>query len=237
MKKSSLSALALLGLLAAAPAAADWLDTVARMLGISKTPSAQRAAGGAPSTGDVMVAQFTGGTPKALTAGGGYRSPVFLPDGRDLLALRGEDLVRIPLTGGAHANLRTLPGAVKLLGIDRSNPERVLLLMEGAGDSSVLAAAPLAGGAVETLPHNPDSKDDRRLMSHLRGENREYDGVYLYLKPESKETAGGTVEWTDVYAKVGDSPPVNLSSCDGAACVQPSLSPDGRQVAFIRAAK
>jgi len=61
--------------------------------------------------------------------------------------------------------------------------------------------------------------------------------VLIYLHPESRDTAGGTIEWTEVYAKRGDAPPVRLSHCDGAPCVQPSLSPDGKQVAFVRTAR
>ena len=38
----------LLALLAAAPARADWLDATARMLGLTKTPAAQRGSGALP---------------------------------------------------------------------------------------------------------------------------------------------------------------------------------------------
>ena len=74
-------------------------------------------------------------------------------------------------------------------------------------------------------------------MNHLRGETREYEGVLLYLHPESRETAGGAMEWTEVYAKRGSAPPARLSRCDGVPCAQPSLSPDGKQVAYILTAR
>ena len=63
-----------------------------------------------------MVA-LVGGEPRALTSGGGYRSPIIMPDGA-VLALKGEDLMRIPAAGGAPVRMRALPGALKLVGAD-----------------------------------------------------------------------------------------------------------------------
>jgi hypothetical protein len=225
----------LLALLAASPARADWLDATARMLGLTKTPNAQRGSGNTLPGGDVMVVPLAGGEPRAFTSGGGYRSPIIMPDGT-VLALKGKDLMRIPGAGGAPVRVRALPGALKLIGVDRENPDRIAFLARG-GDGGALAVLSIASGAVAEQPHDPKSNADRRLMNHLRGESREYEGVLLYLHPESRETVGGAVEWTEVYAKRGNAPAARLSRCDGVPCVQPSLSPDGKQVAYILTAR
>jgi hypothetical protein len=222
----------LLALLAAPPARADWLDATARMLGLTKTPSAQRGSGEALPGGDIMVVVLAGGEPRALTSGGGYRSPVIMPDGA-VLALKGEDLMRIPAGGGVPVRVRALPGALKLIGVDRANPDRIAFLARG-GDGGALAVLSIASGAVLAQPHDPKSAADRRLINHLRGESREYEGVRLYLHSESRETAGGAVQWTEVHATRDNAPPARLSRCDGVPCVQPSLSPDGKQVAYVR---
>jgi hypothetical protein len=226
---------ALLALFAVAPARADWLDATARMLGLTKTPSAQRGGGDALAGGDIMVVALAGGEPRALTSGSGYRSPIIMPDDA-VLALNGENLMRIPATGSTAIRVRALPGALKLIGVDRENPDRIAFLAR-SGDGSALAVLSLDSGAVAAQPHDPQSAADWRLMNHLRGESREYEGVLLYLHAESRETPGGAVEWTEVYAKRGDAPPARLSRCDGVPCVQPSLSPDGKQVVYIRAAR
>jgi len=217
-------------------ARADWIDTVAGALGISKTPSAMRSPVESHD-GDILVVAIDGSAPAALTAGGSYRSPVFFAGDATLLALEGENLVRVPLASGSPTRLRTVPGAVKLLGIDRSDGDRVLLLVAASDGNSELAALSLKTGKLARLPHERDDRDQRRLLSHLRGEDREYEGISLYLKTESKPGLGVSIEWADVYVKRGNDPSVNLSRCDGADCRQPALSHDGRRVAFIRAAK
>lgn len=93
----------------------------------------------------------------------------------------------------------------------------------------------LKSGQITPLPHDRDSKTHRRMMSHLRGDDREYEDVAVYVKAESKARLGGQVEWTDVYVKQANVAPVNISRCDEVDCGQPTLSPDGKRVAFIKA--
>jgi hypothetical protein len=216
---------------------ADWIDTVARALGISKSPSAMRGPGDDIRGGDILVVAIDGSAPAALTTGGSYRSPVFIAGDMALLALEGQDLVRVLLDGGAPTRLRTVREAVKLLGIDRSDTDRALLLIAASDGSSELAVLSLKTGKLARLPHDRNDRNQRILLSHLRGEDREYEGVSLYLKTESKPGLGGSVEWKDVYVKRGNNLPVNLSRGDGTDYGQPALSHDGRRVAYVRAAK
>ena len=225
------------GLLAALlrPATADdWLDQVVRFLGISKTPSQLKAPGDKLRTGDIFIATLDGVSTR-VTTDGGYRSPVFLPGDAGLLALRGDEVVRLPLSGGTVQQLQSVPRALKLLGVDASDADRVLVLLETPDGGPELGVLALKSGQITPLPHDRDSKAHRRLISHLRGDDREYEGVKVYVKAESKARLGGQVEWTDVYVKRGNEAPVNISRCDGVDCGQPALSPDGERVVFIKA--
>lgn len=226
------------GLFAALPSTAaedDWLDQIVRFLGISKTPSQMRAPGDQFETGDIFIATLDGVSTR-VTADGSYRSPVFLPGDAGLLALKGDEVVRIPLSGGIVQKLQTVPRALKLLGVDASDADRVLVLLETPDGGSELGVLAIKSGQITPLPHDRDSKTHRRMMSHLRGDDREYEEVTVYVKTESKARLGGQAEWTDVYVKPTNAAPINISRCDGVGCGQPALAPDGKRVAFIRAA-
>jgi len=216
---------------------ADWVDTVTRALGISKTPSAMKGPGDDIRDGDIEVVVLDGFGRKTLTTGGSYRSPVFVAGDVALLALEGEQLVRVPFDGGVPMWVHAVPDAVKLLGVDRSDADRVLLLIAASDGSSEFAALSLKTGKLTRLPHVRTNKDQRRLLSHLRGEDREYEGLLLEVRTQSKPGLGGRLEWEDVFVKRGNDPSVNLSRCDGTDCRQPTLSHDGRRVTFIRAEK
>ena len=66
---------------------------------------------------------------------------------------------------------------------------------------------------------------------------RVYGDTKVYVRTESKSDMAGSVGWTDVYLKQGNNSPLNVSRCDGVNCGQPSLSNDGRQVVFVKAAE
>jgi hypothetical protein len=221
----------------AAGAHADWLDDVARALGISKTPSAMKSAADEMLSGDIYLAAFDGNPPVRVTRDGGYRSPVFAAGDNALLALKGSDLVSVPLAGGGASKRKTLPGAVKLLGVDQNDADRLLLLAETAAGGSELATLSLKNGTLTPLPHARDAKEQRRLLSHLRGDNRSYGDLSLYLKIQSRRELAITREWSDVYLERRDAPALNLSRCDGDNCGQPALSHDRARVVFIRAAQ
>src|SRR5215471_16999050 len=77
---------------------------ILRIAGISATPGSMKA----PldlATGEVWTIRLGRGTLSQLTAEGGYRSPVFLPGGDAVLALRGAELIRIPLGDAAPSPL------------------------------------------------------------------------------------------------------------------------------------
>jgi len=211
-----------------------FLEKVLRIAGISATPSQQKGPGDERDTGDIWVVTLSQGTRQRLTRGGGYRSPVFALGGEHILALKGYNIVRIPMFGGEAKTLYAIPGALKLVGSSKDDQDTVLLLTEDADDRLTVGLLTVRSGQITTLTYNKKSKDDQRLLIHLKGWERVYDGTTLYVKEETKQGMGGRWQWTDVYLKRGDQEPMNLSKCDGIVCGQPSLSPDSRQVVFIK---
>jgi hypothetical protein len=213
--------------------ASDLFSRIVSFLGISATPS-QMKAPEAVHSGDVWVADANRDARAQLTFDGGYSWPVFDPDAPRILALKGSALFEIPLVGGPARRLMPVVGIMKLIGFDREHPGLVLALR--ANPNAEIAVLSSATGEVTAVAYDPESSVDRLLLSHLRGEEREYGDTVLYLRRETRtDVTGAVLEWTDVFIKEADKRPRNISLCDGVNCSQPSLSADRGRLTFVRA--
>jgi len=68
---------------------------VLRVSGIAESPSTLKGPGDEVEHGQIWVAEIAAGGTRKLTDGGGFRSPVFIPGGKDVLALKGPYVVRV----------------------------------------------------------------------------------------------------------------------------------------------
>jgi hypothetical protein len=210
----------------------DFLDRIMQVLGISATPS-QMKGDSDISAGQVWIADVEDGTRTALTTDFGYRWPVYEPGGEAVIALEGDRLVRIPATNGTVKMLHKVPGMEKLVGFDRNDPDNLLVLLDK--DTTPLAFLSLKTGNLTPLPYDPNSKEHRRMLSHVKGDERVYGTTGVYVKTESKQAMEGELEWSEVYLRRREAAPHKISNGAGVNCGQPSLSPDGKAVVYIRA--
>jgi hypothetical protein len=207
------------------------LQKLLRVSGLTSAPSQMRGGDEDIQSGDIWVAELATHKTRSLTRDSDYRSPVFAGDGT-IYALRGETLVRIPLVGGSAVPLQKLPGAAKLVGF--SHDDLVVLLAEPHAGSPI-ALVSVTSGRLTPVPYEATSADEQRMLAQVRCQDRVYGEITLYTKAESKRGMSEEIEWTDVYIKKGDAEPQNVSACNGDDCVQPSLSPDGRRIAYVKA--
>jgi hypothetical protein len=205
-----------------------------RLSGIADNPSTLKGPAESAS-GQIWLAELRGQRTRALTTGGGYRSPVFIPGRRNILALKGADLVRLPVGGEAPERLYTINGIIKLVGFSRDDPDKVLVLTEGTPGRPRIGWVSVKTGKIVPVPYDSTSSEDQRMLEHLRGWDRVYGGTSVYVNKLTKDSFSGRVEWTDVFVKAGEGEPINVSRCEDVACGQPSLSADGRLVVFVKA--
>jgi hypothetical protein len=227
--------IAAIGLALALPTAAaaeSLVEKLLRVSGLTASPAQMRNPGEEVDAGDVWMVPADGGTPVALTTGGGYRSPIFAPTDGSIVALRGDTLVRIPAGGGSAVPVQHAPGILKLVGFDTGNADEIVVLLDGG--AAPVGVLSVKSGKVTPLPYDAKSNAERRMLAQVRGQERTYGDASVYVRTESKRGLSRTIEWADVHFRRGNAPPRNVSACDGVNCGQPALSPDGRRIAFVK---
>jgi len=209
-------------------------EWVLRFSGVSANPSTLKGGEDDLLSGQVWVADLPSGARRKITTDGGYRSPVYYPNCSDVLTLQGGYLVRIS-SSGQPAKLYSAGGITKLIGFSVDGPEEVLALKEDEAGRVSPARLSTSTGKVIPLPYDPQSSRDRQMLEHLQDWQRSYGDTALYVKRESREALSGTVEVLNVFVRTPARDPQNVSGCETASCGQPSLSPDGKRVLFIKA--
>jgi hypothetical protein len=211
-------------------------DRLLKFLGISDSPSTLKGPGDEVVSGELWIADLDSKNTRAITPDGGYRSPVFMPGMKNVLALRGSDVLRVPSAAGAGSKLYSIDSIIKLVGFGSEDPGKVLILLRGeAGGHPRVGLLTISTGAVTIVPYDPTSSQDLHMVEDLQGWSRTYGNQQIFVKRQTKEVMSGTVEWTDVFRNVNNEEPFNVSQCNGVNCGQPSLSENGRLLVFVKA--
>lgn len=209
-------------------------ERVLRFSGVSANPNTLKGADDELVSGQVWMADLRSGSMRKITPEFGYRSPVYYPSGADILVVHGADVVRISSGAEPPAKLYHIAGIIKLVGFSIDDPDQVLMLKEDEQGRTSGSRLSVKTGAVALLPYDPGLSRDHQMIEDLEGWQRTYGGTTVYIKRESRETLSGTVEISNVFVKSAGRDPLNISRCDMTNCGQPSLSPDGNRVLFIK---
>lgn len=213
----------------------SFVEKLLKFFGISDSPGTLKGPGDEVASGQLWLADLNSQSTRALTSGDGYRSPIFLTATKEVLALRGSDVVQLPVLGGEGRKLYSIDGIVKLVATGSADAGTVLVLLRGeAGGRPRVALLNVSTGAITPVPYDPASSQDLQMVEDLAGWSRTYGDRHIYVKRQSKQALSGTVEWSDVFLQVGNQTAVDVSQCGGVNCGQPSLSADGHWLVFVK---
>jgi hypothetical protein len=214
----------------------SFIEKALKFLGISDSPGTLKGPGDEVTSGQLWLADFQAKTTRQLTSSEDYRSPIFLAGNKDVLALRGSEVVRSPRAGGDGKSLYSVDGILKLVGASSEDAAIVLILLraDAAGGHPRVGQLTVSTGKVTLLPYDPSSGENLQMVEDLAGWSRTYGERHIYVQKQSKKALSGTVEWQDVFLQVDSETPVDVSQCDGVNCGQPSLSADGHWLLFVR---
>lgn len=217
------------------------LQKLWRALGLTATPRNQRGEL-IVQTGNIYVATLDENlTPvsRRKVATGAFASPVLLPGGTHLLALRGETIVKVSASPGpTPEDVGEVKGIARLVQVSEDDPDQLVVLLDADNDGcptaalysiSTKALTPLA------LERTPETVDTR---NYLIGSERAYENGDFRLLEEEQVSAAPPppVRWKNIFLKPRDKPKIPISGCPrGVNCVQPSfLKTDPALVAYVR---
>ena len=214
----------------------SWWQKFLRITGVSATPSKQRGSIQTVESGYIWIASLEEKTSRRLTDESSYRSPVFVDKDQNILALKNDEVVRIPVSGGQVQTLFPIKGANKLVGLSLDDPDKMLMLIKDQDAKITIGLLSLTTGHVTPVPYETKSSEGESMFAHLSGWNRVYCNTEISLGENNRTDRSGRIthKWTDVYVKRAYRDPINVSNCNGVNCGQPSLSQDGTLVAFIK---
>jgi hypothetical protein len=216
----------------------DWL---LRIAGITVTSNKQKG-DKTDDAGVIWIADLVANESTSLRQDGNFRWPIFLTDNRGILALRNNDVVLLNLNGKDERIVATVPKLVKLVASSLDNHDEVLVVMKN-GASWKLGTLSLSSGQVSTpefetkeVVNGNGLTEEQLAVDVAMGSERESGKLKVYVETVD---AGSERSRSDVMLIIDKSgpidPPTNLSNCNGAKCSQPSISIEGRYVAFIKA--
>ena len=180
--------------------------------------------GGGADRGQVWTVDLATGQRSRVPDADDLAWPVLAPDHSTIFALRGGQMVRLTFSGGEVVPVGPEANWRRLLGVDGSG--EVLGFIESRPRAQ--PAVMTGNGALLLLPQ-PETEEERARVSMLLQENLAYANRRQLTVTRSQRGGRGY----DVNLVDGDTVK-NLSDCGDDACGQPSLSPDGRYVLYIR---
>ena len=221
----------------------SWWQKLLRIAGISAAPTRQRGPGETPKPGDIYVYNLVRKTDRKL-ASGNYSSPIFLAGDDKILALTGNSIVRIPVSGGAGETFSNNNRIVKLVGQSMDDPKQVLVLTSDGNQTSV-GILSLVDFGVTVIPHETETEEGKAIFARITGGDRNYCGTEVYeeLQCERDSVTNNCKldeanrikkQWSDIMIAWPFRQPVNITKSTGDYCRQPALSLDAQQVVYIR---
>lgn len=179
-----------------------------------------------PPVGEIWRVALPAGTRHRVSAANDLAWPVPTPDGRSVYALRGQQVVRVTIEGGAETAIGTRAPWRKLVGV---LPDGAILGFIN-GDPRPHPAVLSPNGTRTELPA-PITTEDRERNAALLQDGRDFaDNTRLELRASTRGGRG-----RDVFLITPDGAARNLSDCGEDLCGHPSRGADGLTVYYVRA--
>ena len=207
----------------------SFLDALLRFTGISITADKVKGVDNFIN-GNIWLVHIEAagsGKPQQITHDGTYHTPLWMPGSLNIIAMKGGNLVRLNAQSAEEKTLYVLPDTTALLGFDKNDPNRVLVLQE-----SLVGVLALASGKITPIPYDKDKPEEyRKGLDQLMSGYRDYGTTQVEIKNQLRHDSRNKFQQLNtINIKRGNKDiPISCPS----ACDQPALTEDGQQLLFI----
>lgn len=202
---------------------------IAGIFGVRLTPPRPLRSGDEFAQGELVIAAADGTGERRLAVGRTVRWPIFGDTGSVVYALSDSLLVAVDAQSGEIRNVAPAGSIAKLIGYGKQKSGTALAITgpSTVGLVSLVTATLLTQAEVS----------DTAWSSYLNGSLRHYDDTAVYSQAVTTIGALGASEALNVFIRIGEQKAKQVSRCHDSDCGQPSLSPDGQHVVYVRTLK
>jgi len=225
--------LGILTILPFQPATAEgnsFLTALLRFTGITATPGAVKGNDNF-AAGNIWLVQIEAAKasePRKITNNGNYHTPLWIPGSQAILAMKSDKLVKLNAQGNEEKTLHTLTRNTALLGFDKHDTNRILVLQRPLA----VGILTLASGQITPLPYDRNNSKELEAFEQLRKDFRSYDSVKVSVNEKKKPDSQGRFKsfYTILIEQLGGK---DVSISCPSDCSQPALAENGQQLLFI----
>ena len=212
-----------------ATAANSFLETILRFTGISITPNQTRGNNNF-NEGEIWLVQLGQSQvseSRKITHSKSYRTPLWIPGHHLLVAMKGKQLVQMDEQGNQEKALHTLTYDTALIGFDKNDPNRVLVLRD-----SVVGILSLKNWQITPVSYDENNPKDRAGLDKLTNNSREYASAKLFVESKKEpKSQGGFNTFNTIRIETNGGK--NFAITCPWTCGQATLSENAQQLLYI----
>jgi hypothetical protein len=205
------------------------LSALLRFTGISVTPGTLRSVSN-KTNGYIWLVDTLNeakAVARKITPDSDYRSPLWIPNSPNFVAIKGDKLVELNADGKLLRERYVLTNNTVLLAFAKQDLNQILVLT----DTSI-GILDYEKGEIKKLANDNDDVDDRYFLDRLRNDFRDYGHATVQINQQKTPLPSGKFKRTETIV-VSLKGKREVSITCATECSQPALSNDGRKLLFM----
>lgn len=209
----------------------SFVQRMLEIFGITATTSMQKNEE-IVNSGQIWICSSDGSNHSQITKNTEFRSPIILPDNKNIIALRNESVIKINLNDGSMTDILSVQRAIKIIGYEKNNVNVIYLLCKNGLRNPYIVQLNLETIKEDTVHYDVSNANDRLVLNSIKGEERYYGDIRLFT--QSVTDFINMEERKCIFMQTKRGTAKNMTQGMEGNFEQPSLSQDGKIIVYIK---